>query len=113
MPEPTNGTIDRHTKIALGLLITIVGVLVTGGLAFTNWAVADATWKSDVKHELEAVPKLDARVSKLEERVVGKGPQGWHRGQMRDWVDLTEELNDGWHGANVDRIPSDQTGLPR
>lgn len=47
---------------------------------------------------------LGYRMQALEDKIVGRGPDGWHRPQMRLWCSETARLNKTWTPANVDSI---------
>jgi hypothetical protein len=93
-------------------------ILTMGGvLATLVWQVA--SWRSDLETaiktntqavqaltaQLSGYPELTRKVDELNERIVGRGPGGWHRNDMRLWCLETELLNKDWLCAGTEYKP--------
>ena len=109
MSDVSNGTIDRHTKITLGVAIGVMGVVLTIGGIFLRWSVQDAAWKErDAAWKERASERYDSieqQVEDINSRVVIRSWDAWHRQQMRWWVERTKVSNPGWVPAVVDDVP--------
>jgi len=83
--------ISKQTGVTLGALFVLLGALITGVLAFTRWATADATWKIGIERDLGVISQSMG--------------DHWSKADMRLWTSETERANPDWDGADVDRIP--------
>lgn len=64
---------------------------------------AEVAWKTNMQRDIK---ELKIEIQHLNERVVGKSPNGWHRNDMRLWILETEKLNPGWKAGSTKFLES-------
>lgn len=77
MPLLENTSV-RTTTLVVAVL-TVIGMI--GGLI--GFAVAESTWRTNITRDIK---DLRVEVKALGERIVGRGPSGWHKRDMQLWV---------------------------
>lgn len=86
---------------ALGLALSVVGTgaVLYGQLAVTQ-RVSQEAMDAITLHMTEMAPaetlvwKMDERLKSLESRIVGQGPDGWHRRDHDLYAQMQDERND-------------------
>lgn len=90
---PNSGsTLFENSYIKMGTVITVLIFLVT-------LVIHEAEYRTNLSRDLldiaKEVKKLEETVDRLDKKIVGKTPEGWHRNDMKLWTLEAEKKNKG------------------
>lgn len=81
----------EDSRVKLGTAIACV-------IAVVAYVRYDTAWRTTVDHRFERMAETMDRIDK---RIVGKAPDGWHRRDMLEYSIEAERLNKDWNSPSV------------
>ncbi len=93
--------IQQNSKVTLALVIAVFA-----GLGGIWWSITERLLADQARDSkrLAAIEELRHTTEMLSTKIVGKGPNGWHRQQMKAWVRSMELLNPDISFEPVDNV---------
>ncbi len=88
MATAANGkrpVMSRETMVPVGAVVIVLGLVL-------SWAVKDATWKTNIQRDVQAI--------------VSNSKDVWYRTQMMLWTLKAEKMNPELELPSVEDIPS-------
>ena len=88
---------DMNNKLLENSRVRITTAIVAA-VFVTTVIVGETIWKCNVSRDLR---DMRINLERLDNNIVGKSPNGWHRTDMAQWVRRTERENTEWRAADV------------
>jgi hypothetical protein len=96
--EKAINTLSGNTYVRLGAVIAVLVGIIT-------FVIKEVEYRTNLQRDLEQltvnIQKLTKQIEKIDNKVVGKSPEGWHRPDMKLWILETERENPNWRGADA------------
>ena len=87
----------ENSHVRITTLVGTILIIVTGIGGLVGFAIAESMWRTNMSRDMEEIQKevklLAGEIKILDAKIVGRGPNGWHKRDMNLYVSEFKLLN--------------------